>query len=76
MPQKLTAENGAKGALSGEFHIPRTVTCHECGGEGCEDCRDQGSWDEEIPIGWDIIKLIYKAAVDTCSIAAAPRKGE
>ncbi|MCU1787715.1 hypothetical protein CUU54_02435 [Pectobacterium polaris] len=38
MPLKLTAENGAKGALSGEFHISRTVTCHECGGEGCEDC--------------------------------------
>lgn len=75
MPLKLTAENGAKGALSGEFHISRRVTCHECGGEGCEDCGDQGNWDEEIPIGWDIIKLIYKAAVDVCSIAAAPQHG-
>lgn len=71
MPLKLTAANGAKGALSGEFHITRDVTCHECGGEGCEDCSDRGSWEEEIPIGWDIIKLIYKAAVDSCSIAAA-----
>ncbi|POD92307.1 hypothetical protein [Pectobacterium odoriferum] len=67
MPLKLTAENGAKGALSGEFHISRTVTCHECGGEGCEDCNDQGSWEEEILIGWDIIKLIYQSAVDACS---------
>lgn len=67
MPLKLTAENGAKGALSGEFHISRTVTCHECGGEGCEDCNDQGSWEEEILIGWGIIKLIYQSAVDACS---------
>ncbi|MDX6915678.1 hypothetical protein R9X49_11225 [Pectobacterium carotovorum] len=67
MPLKLTADNGAKGALSGEFHISRTVTCHECGGEGCEDCNDRGSWEEEILIGWDIIKLIYQSAVDACS---------
>lgn len=67
MPLKLTAENGAKGALSGEFHISRTVTCHECGGEGCEDCNDQGSWEEKILIGWDTIKQIYQSAVDACS---------
>ncbi|MFJ5429009.1 hypothetical protein ACIPUP_07565 [Pectobacterium actinidiae] len=67
MPLKLTAENGAKGTLSGEFHISHTVTCHECGGEGCEDCNDRGSWEEEILIGWDIIKQIYQSAVDACS---------
>ncbi|POY57381.1 hypothetical protein PB70LOC_03265 [Pectobacterium versatile] len=67
MPLKLTAENGAKGALAGEFHISHTVTCHECGGEGCEDCNDQGSWEEKILIGWDTIKQIYQSAVDACS---------
>ncbi|WP_313626253.1 ead/Ea22-like family protein [Kosakonia sp.] len=77
MPLKLTAANGAKGALSGEFHILRTVTCRECGGDGCEDCDDQGEWEEEIPIGWDIIKLIYAAAVEACALTetqAAPEQ--
>lgn len=76
MPQKLTAANGAKGALSGEFHIPRTVTCRECGGDGCEDCDDQGEWEEEIPIGWDIIKLIYAAAVEACALTETPAAPE
>ncbi|CAI8704858.1 hypothetical protein [Kosakonia quasisacchari] len=69
MPQKLTAANGAKGALSGEFHIPRTVACRECGGDGCDD---QGEWEEEIPIGWGVIKLIYAAAVEACALTATP----
>ena len=42
MPLKLTAANGAKGALSGEFKVSRMVRCHECGGEGCDDCADAG----------------------------------
>ncbi|AMH00908.1 hypothetical protein AL485_18015 [Serratia liquefaciens] len=37
MPLTLTAANGAKGALSGEFKVSRAVRCHECGGEGCDD---------------------------------------
>jgi hypothetical protein len=52
MPLKLTAENGAKYALSGEFHVLHRVTCHECGGEGCSDCDDEGSFEEKIMIGW------------------------
>lgn len=68
MPLKLTAENGAKYALSGEFHVLHRVTCHECGGEGCSDCDDEGSFEEKIMIGWDDIKDIYRAAVEACSI--------
>ncbi|SLK12901.1 hypothetical protein SAMN03159434_109188 [Enterobacter sp. NFR05] len=68
MPMKLTAENGAKYALSGEFHVLHRVTCHECGGEGCSDCDDDGWLEEKIMIGWDDIKDIYRAAVQTCSI--------
>ncbi|GJL33550.1 hypothetical protein TUM17576_03700 [Enterobacter hormaechei] len=68
MPMKLTAENGAKYALSGEFHVLHRVTCHECGGEGCSDCDDEGSFEEKIMIGWDDIKDIYRAAVEACSI--------
>lgn len=68
MPMKLTAENGAKYALSGEFHVVHRVTCHECGGEGCSDCDDDGWLEEKIMIGWDDIKDIYRAAVEACSI--------
>ncbi|CVG60416.1 Uncharacterised protein [Serratia marcescens] len=75
MPLTLTAANGAKGALSGEFKVSRTVRCHECGGEGCDDCADAGEFEEEITVPWDTIKDIYRAAVDACRaamLAAAP----
>lgn len=68
MPMKLTAESGAKYVLSGEFHVLHRVTCHECGGEGCSDCDDDGWLEEKIMIGWDDIKDIYRAAVEACSI--------
>ncbi|WP_220703766.1 hypothetical protein [Citrobacter braakii] len=74
MPKKLTAENGAKGALSGEFHVTHRITCQSCGGEGCEDCNEEGGWDGEIPIGWDTIKLIYGAAVESCALPVAPQQ--
>lgn len=69
MPLTLTAANGAKGALSGEFKVSRTVRCHECGGEGCDDCGDAGEFEEEITVPWDTIKEIYRAAVDACRAA-------
>ncbi|HIE0939495.1 TPA: DUF551 domain-containing protein [Serratia marcescens] len=69
MPLTLTAANGAKGALSGEFKVSRTVRCHECGGEGCDDCADAGEFEEEITVPWDTIKDIYRAAVDACRAA-------
>lgn len=78
MPLTLTAANGAKGALSGEFKVSRTVRCHECGGEGCDDCADAGEFEEEITVPWDTIKDIYRAAVDACRaamLAAAPEGG-
>ncbi len=66
MPPTLTAANGAKGALSGEFKVSRTVRCHECGGEGCDDCGDAGEFEEETTVPWDTIKEIYRAVVDAC----------
>lgn len=68
MPKKLTAENGAKSVLSGEFHISQTLTCAECFGEGCEDCSEQGKWEEKIPVGWDLIKRIYETVVSSCAL--------
>lgn len=74
MPLKLTAENGAKGALSGEFHVTNRIVCQSCAGEGCEDCNDEGGWDAEIPVSWDTIKRIHGAAVEACSLPAAPQQ--
>jgi hypothetical protein len=69
MPLTLTAANGAKGALSGEFKVSRTVRCHECGGEGCNDCADAGGFEEEITVHWYTIKEIYRTAVGVCSLS-------
>lgn len=69
MPLTLTAANGAKGALSGEFKVSRTVICYECGGEGCDDCADAGEFEEEITVPWDTIKEIYRTAVGVCSMS-------
>lgn len=74
MPKKLTAENGGKGALSGEFHVTNRIVCQSCAGEGCEDCNDEGGWDAEIPVSWDTIKRIHEAAVEACSLPAAPQR--
>lgn len=74
MPKKLTAENGGKGALSGEFHVTNRIVCQSCGGEGCEDCNDEGGLDAEIPVSWDTIKRIHEAAVEACSLPAAPQQ--
>jgi len=73
MPDRLTAENGAKAALIGEFKELVTVTCCNCGGSGedpyddcedCEDCRGAGSYTISVPVKWTTIKEIYKKAVE------------
>jgi hypothetical protein len=53
MPRRLTAENGAKGLLIGEFH--ETIICHDEDGEPCE---------VKIPVEWDTIKQIYAKIVE------------
>lgn len=81
MPESLTAENGAKGALSGEFFTETDITCEECGGDcdeddPCEHCNDLGVQTVRAVIGWSTIKDIYKMAVDTTAIRAAGFKVE
>jgi hypothetical protein len=63
MPKSLTAENGAKYLLSGEFFVYRSVTCPECIGDGCEDCKGIGGWTEAVPVDWPTIKDIYAKIV-------------
>jgi hypothetical protein len=77
MPKRLTAENGAKGALSGEFKESISVTCHECHGSGeddeyetaCSECNGNGTLEQDIPVTWDTVKDIYRKAVE---LLAAP----
>ena len=71
MPKALTAENGAKGLLSGEFVIMQDFPCPECGGEGetstgtdCELCEGDGMVVQPVMIPWTKIKEIYAMAVE------------
>lgn len=73
MPKSLTAENGAKTLLSGEFFVQVLETCDDCGGDGweneekgepCHSCKGECSWYRKVPIPWTTIKMIYAKAVE------------
>jgi len=69
MPKELTAENGAKALLSGEFFEKIETDCVRCDGSGrnewgnCIVCSGYGYHTKEVPISWISIKDIYKMAV-------------
>jgi hypothetical protein len=68
MPTRLTAENGAKALLLGEFKLEVTQECPECleleePAEGCEICDGAGEYGQRHTIPWDMIKFIYSSAV-------------
>lgn len=69
VPAKLTAENGAKAALMGEFHENVIMGCSDCDGEGfidgepCEDCGGVGEYTTSFPVSWTMIKAIWEKAV-------------
>ncbi|VVP89411.1 hypothetical protein PS918_03084 [Pseudomonas fluorescens] len=68
MPTRLTAENGAKALLLGEFKLDVTTECPECRDleeplEGCEVCDGEGEYGQQHMIPWDQIKFIYSEAV-------------
>lgn len=69
MPAELTAENGAKELLIGEFHEAINIQCSECYGDGhidgepCEECDTVGSYLVKVPIHWTTIKEIYAMTV-------------
>lgn len=64
MPKELTAENGAKKILMGEFYIMIPEVC-ECFGENenCEVCGGAGEIMRRINVPWIVIKEIYNKAV-------------
>lgn len=71
MPARLTAENGAKAMLIGEFFETIEHPCHCQCGQGPEDCDACFLTDEEmipetlqVPVSWSTIKSIYRRAVE------------
>ncbi|HBR4097147.1 TPA: DUF551 domain-containing protein [Klebsiella pneumoniae] len=72
VPMRLTAENGAKGALSGEFSETKFVNCPECfGDDECETCDGSGRIEITVPVTWATIKEIWAKGVE--HFAAAPQ---
>ncbi|QMH01952.1 ead/Ea22-like family protein [Escherichia coli] len=60
VPKRLTIENGAKGALSGEFSETVFTNCPECfGDDDCETCDCSGRIEIKVPVSWTTIKNIW-----------------
>ncbi|EAQ3893764.1 hypothetical protein E7U55_15545 [Salmonella enterica] len=73
VPNRLTAENGAKGELSGEFSETKFINCPECFGEDdCETCDGSGRIEITVPVTWTTIKAIWAKGVE--HFAAAPQQ--
>lgn len=68
LPRSLTAENGAKALLIGEFHEICTMSCPECDGDEdygpCRVCNSHGYIKKQVPVEWDTIKRIYDKIVE------------
>ncbi|XGP58305.1 hypothetical protein AAHW25_19535 [Klebsiella pneumoniae] len=77
VPMRLTAENGAKGALSGEFSETWFVNCPECfGNDECETCDGSGRIEITVPVTWTTIKEIWAKGVEHFSATPREVKGE
>lgn len=79
MPKRLTAENGAKALLLGEFKLQSSHECPECReleepSEGCEICDGEGEYGQNHVLPWDLIKFIYSKAVKGLAVKAEPAK--
>jgi hypothetical protein len=68
LPSELTAKNGAKALLSGEFNETIEISNPEFCGCGDDDCHACDEEDETIlvnvPVSWTTIKEIYAKIVD------------
>ncbi|MEX0297076.1 hypothetical protein AAH995_27825 [Pseudomonas putida] len=76
MPRQLTAENGAKALLLGEFRLEVTRECPECleldePAEGCEICDGEGEYAQRHTIPWEQIRYIYSEAVKGLALPQA-----
>lgn len=64
MPLELTAENGMKGLLSGEFVELVEASCPACldsdqDSVDCEYCDNTGEVTDKVTVSWTSIKNIY-----------------
>ncbi len=76
VPNKLTAENGAKGVLSGEFSETTFISCPECfGDDDCETCDGSGRIEIKVPVSWTTIKTIWAKGCEYFSIVAPQQDG-
>lgn len=75
LPRKLTAKNGAKALLMGEFFEEREFECPECNdyiptdfddlvSHHCEVCDGKGRVVEKTYVSWTTIKAIYDKIVE------------
>ena len=81
VPRRLTAENGAKGLLSGEFCEHFEFKCYECDDgmiddEPCDDCDGRGTHRVKVPIEWTTIKAIHRMVVEHLAAAPQPQLDE
>lgn len=76
MPKRLTAENGAKALLMGEFTVLFPEECDECFGENedCEVCGGAGQVMRRVNVPWTVIKEIYAKAVEHLSQPAVKKQ--
>lgn len=67
VPTRLTAENGAKSALSGEFNVAVETDCDDCDDceleEICQTCLGEGYTVRYEPVSWTMIKDIWAAGI-------------
>ncbi|HFI9001254.1 TPA: DUF550 domain-containing protein [Escherichia coli] len=76
VPKRLTAENGAKGVLSGEFSETTFISCPECfGDDDCETCDCSGRIEIKVPVSWTTIKTIWAKGCERFSIVAPQQDG-
>lgn len=73
IPSELTAENGAKYLLIGEFNESIEMPCPECEGydgdcDDCDICGGDKVYQQKILVSWSTIKEIYKKCVDNLAI--------
>jgi len=68
MPSELTAANGAKSLLMGEFSEEIEMQCPECDqdecDEDCEICSGNYTYLQKVPVTWATIKAIYAKAAE------------
>lgn len=74
VPAELTAENGAKTELIGEFFESVEVPDPDyCGCGECDYCvevatdEDSETMTQEVPVSWTTIKAIYRKAMELFS---------